>query len=310
MATASALSRIVLTAMFDDASLFPPAAAPMEAALGLHDASGRSPWGFARGRFLVPLGALPAVASERALLGLEDQPLELGVIVGSPADPTAGSPLAELARLADDLGRQDANISIAHVEYRPSDQTPDGVAVATGTLRELADDLGLVATHLEVASTDGPTMTTLVETVAAARERDARLHAKLRFGGLTPDLFPSDDVVLAFLSTCVTTEVPFKGTAGLHHAWFDGGDRPHHGYLAVLLTVIAFQQGREAEVARRLLHSTSALGMTLTDEGLDTPELRAAVDDLRSARRAFVAFGTCSFTEPLSAYVDLLAASD
>lgn len=304
------LARVVLSAMFDDASLFPPAAAPMEAALGLHHVTGASPWGFARGRFLVPLGALADVVQERRLLGLEHLPLRLGVIIGSPADPTAASPLASLVDVARAAVKRDPLLHIEHVEYRDGDQTTTGVATTAERLGLVADELDLVAAHVELVSTDPAAMTELVATLAAARATDPRLHAKLRFGGLTADLFPGDDVVVAFLAACSGASVPFKGTAGLHHAWYQGGDNPHHGYLAVLLAVVAIHQGKDRAAVLAELLRGGPDGVTVGGDAINTPSLRATITDLDVARRTFVSFGTCSFTEPLAAFQGLRPVHD
>lgn len=298
------LATALLTGMFDDASLFPPAAAPMEAVLGLHAASGASPWGRARGRLLLPLGALPRYAQERRLLG-RSEPVELGVIVGSPADPTATSPLPQVADAVARLAAQDPSTTVAHVEYRPADTSADAVVASGRELTVLADELGVDQVFLEVVAVSPSAMRASVDAVADLRRQDDRLAAKLRFGGLTPDLFPKDAVVASFLRACHDRGVPFKGTAGLHHAWYDDGDHPHHGWLAVVLAVHAVARGGDdAEVLLRLRRGT-ADGVRVTPDALVTPDDRLDVDAVIEVRRSFVGFGTCSFTEPLAAFLDL-----
>lgn len=299
----TSVATVLLDGMFDDASYFPPAAAPLEAVLGLHAASGASAWSLARGRLLLPLGVLDRLASERALLA-RTEPLDIGIVVGSPADPTAGSPLPEVADTVARLHDADPAVHVRHVEYRPTDQTPSGIASAAADLTSLADELDLADVFLEVASTDQDGIRALVDAVTDAHERDVRVAAKLRFGGLTDDLRPSDGVVVAFLDAVVTHRLPFKGTAGLHHAWYASED--HHGYLAVALAVAELQAGRGPAPALDALRRADATDVHLTPLGaLVAGAVTLDAAGIAAVRRSFVSFGTCSFTEPLAAFLAL-----
>ena len=299
---AETFATTLLRGMFDDASLFPPAAAPLEAVLGLHATSGASPWGLARGVLLLPLGALDRLATERRLLG-RTEPLRLGVVVGSPADPTAASPLPDVVAATDRLASADPEIEVVHVEYRPSGSDEAAVAGAADDLRRLADELELTHGYLEVAGTDPAALGALVDVVADAHDDDPRVRAKLRFGGLTPDLFPDDRVVLAFLRACHDRALPWKGTAGLHHAWYDEG--VHHGWLSLALAVHALRTGADDAGVLSRLRRGSAADVTVTADGLTTPDDVVDRDAAAGLRASFVGFGTCSFTEPLAAFLDL-----
>lgn len=299
----ASLATVLLDQLFDDASLFPPSGAPLEAVLGLHAASGASPWAIARGRLLLPTGALADLPRERSLLGMAD-PLDLGIVVGSPADPTAGSPLPELARTVAILTEADPAVQVRHVEYRPADQTPAGIADAAADLARLADDLDLARIFVEVAATDADGIRSLVDAVATAHGVDGRLAAKLRFGGLTADLRPSDDVVVAFLDAVVDQRLPCKGTAGLHHAWYAPDE--HHGYLSVVLAVHELASGGGPDAALAALRRQDATDVHLSPLGALVAG-SATLDAIAAAavRQTFVSFGTCSFTEPLAAFLAL-----
>lgn len=41
--------------------------------------------------------------------------------------------------------------------------------------------------------------------------------AKVRTGGVLPELFPAADDLVRFMAACLAAELPFKATAGLHH---------------------------------------------------------------------------------------------
>ena len=74
------------------------------------------------------------------------------------------------------------------------------------------------------------------DAVAAIAEYDW-LAVKARTGGIRPGDVPSAEDVAAFIWNCISLEVPFKFTAGLHHPLpnvnLETGDR-QHGFLNVL----------------------------------------------------------------------------
>jgi hypothetical protein len=116
---------------------------------------------------------------------------------------------------------------------------------------------------------------------------DAGYRAKLRTGGVTADALPSDDEVAAFVVGCLDRGIPFKFTAGLHHAVRRPGE---HGFLNLLLAVgHAVAGAPAAEVAATLSIDDGAL-------------LAAGVAELPAAsvRRWFASYGSCSIAEPLA----------
>ena len=87
------------------------------------------------------------------------------------------------------------------------------------------------------------------------------LRLKWRTGGATPDMFPSAETVATALDAALDRELPFKASAGLHHALRHRDDSTgleHHGFLNVLLaTRAAFDGAGRDEVvatARRARH--------------------------------------------------------
>jgi hypothetical protein len=91
--------------------------------------------------------------------------------------------------------------------------------------------------------------------------------------------------------------VPFKATAGLHHAVRNTDPRTgfeQHGFLNLLLATDALARGGTEADARALLaerDGTVVAGLV----GTVGPEVRAL----------FTSFGTCSITEPRDELVDL-----
>ncbi|NIS30410.1 MAG: hypothetical protein GWO04_10820, partial [Actinobacteria bacterium] len=75
----------------------------------------------------------------------------------------------------------------------------------------------------------------------------------------TPEAFPREDEVARFIVACLELDVPFKFTAGLHHAvrrtTTDG--REEHGFLNALLAVAVALDGGDVQ----------AIAHTLADRG-------------------------------------------
>lgn len=92
--------------------------------------------------------------------------------------------------------------------------------------------------------------------------------------------------------TTVAAGVPFKATAGLHHAVRntdpDTGFE-QHGFLNVLLATEAAAHGAASEDIARILARRDAGGLATEVRGLSS-----------RARGLFLSFGTCSIAEPLS----------
>ena len=82
--------------------------------------------------------------------------------------------------------------------------------------------------------------------------RRVRIAPKFRTGGLAAELFPTPVELAAVICACRDRELPFKLTAGLHHALRHTDPETgftHHGFLNVL--VAAARRGRRRRGGRR-----------------------------------------------------------
>jgi hypothetical protein len=128
---------------------------------------------------------------------------------------------------------------------------------------------------------------------------DSGYRAKLRTGGATPEAFPPDDHVAAFILACLDLDTPFKFTAGLHravrHTSSDGVEQ--HGFLnALAAVVVAIDGGGAADVARVVADRDSAAVAALVRV--------LPVGEAARVRTWFTSYGSCSIAEPVD---DLLA---
>lgn len=110
-------------------------------------------------------------------------------------------------------------------------------------------------------------------------------RAKLRCG---PSV-PSTGDLAGAIRACRANGVPFKATAGLHHAVAQEGQ---HGFLNLLAAAVFGEE--EAALAE-----ADAGAFRLDGDVLRWRGRTASAADVEEGRRLFVAFGSCSFSEPV-----------
>jgi len=256
--------RSLLEALIDHAALFPPASMDMPEALDADSAARAGEHAWMLGRFICPasrLGELPAAAPRLSI-----------VLDGGEGDLEA----VHDARLA---GRA---VELVEARIDPA-WIPDTQELVRAKLGEGVD------AFWELAPGRG-----LRGAVAAVRE--ARAGAKIRCGGATAA--PSLEAVAEFVAACRDAGVRFKATAGLHHA-IRAGDA--HGFLNVLAAaVFAHADGLGADELVPLLAEEDSTAFAVDATGLALHDHRATAQQIAEARRdLFVAYGSCSFDEPV-----------
>lgn len=208
-----------------------------------------------------------------------------------------------------------ADLPQASFEVSLTVPSPDGVADALAT----ADGVpALLVRTVEVAVPEGvpaADVIPLLDVAVAGREdvevyvelpRDdrrpalverltgTRYLAKLRTGGVRADLHPDEAELAAAVVTLTRAGVPFKATAGLHHAvrhTAPGTGFEQHGFLNVLAAVDAALSGADAAEVAAVL--------ALRDGQQVADRVRAPRNGVASVRQQFRSFGTCSIDDPL-----------
>lgn len=262
--------------LVDDAGLFPPEELSMSAALARNQLDSARQESVLTHRFVCPANRLGEL---RATLRPDDH-LRLSVIAEFEPDAVERV-IAEVAT--------DQRLSLVAIEgVIPADrwafagqilETRELVPAALPVFIEVPvlDD---IASALKVLALNG-------------------LAAKVRCGGIRGDLFPSVDQLAAVIAECVRVGVPFKATAGLHHAiryrdpvtgWM------HHGFLNLVLAVARAGSGRGG--IAEVLGSVDAAAL-----GEEARSLDAAATAL--ARSIFVSYGSCSTADPVDDLVAL-----
>ncbi|MCY9783879.1 hypothetical protein KIK06_08240 [Nocardiopsis sp. EMB25] len=265
--------------LFDDAALFPPGNAPMGQAVPAHRGY-RSGWrdGYV-GPFLVADGR---VAELRAVLAREEGAHEaLAVVVTVPGGPGGVGPAVESV-LADTAMR------LVGVE----------AAAEPGQATAVADQL---TRHLPPGASGFVEVSRAGDVRADLDSLTGTGHsAKFRTGGLTPEAHPDEAELAAFVSAALSRELPFKCTAGLHHAvrhtTAEGFEQ--HGFLNLLVATAAAADGAGADDLAGILADRD--GAALADAAA-----RLAPNQAEAVRARFLSFGTCSVVEPLEDLVVL-----
>jgi hypothetical protein len=142
-----------------------------------------------------------------------------------------------------------------------------------------------------------------------ARVKAAGARAKIRTGGVTADAFPTPAQVAAFIAACRRANVSFKATAGLHHPLRadyrltyepDAPTGRMFGFLNVFVAAAAAQEGLGKPEIAAILEEGDPAAFAFDDAGLAWRGRRLGAPSIERARRDFaIAFGSCSFREPV-----------
>ena len=252
----------LLGRLIDHAALFPPASLDVPEALEADRRARATPEAWMLDRFIVPasrLGELPA----------QTPPLSVVLDRGEgDLDALAGYDVVLLE------GRIDP-------EWIPETQALVDAKLGVPAFWELVPGRALTGE------------------VAAVREAGA--GAKIRCGGVTADAFPGVEAVAAFVLACRDAGVQFKATAGLHHPirHVDPATGFHmHGFLNLLAAAVFAHMGEDDLVP--VLAEEDPAAFAVDAGGLEVHGRRAGAAAIEAARaELFVAYGSCSFSEPV-----------
>ncbi len=291
--------RLLLNSVIDYAGLFPPAELNMSDAVHNYVAYLKGEYAWALGRFIVQVARLDEFAACTAdLPRARDRYLHLSVLTGD-------NPEADFEQITAFNGRQ-----------RNSESgTPAVIDAIEWNIRNAADieaimriSSGLFENYFEIPP--AADVRDLVSTVVRNGGR-----AKVRTGGLTREMFPTPAQLAGFITLCVEAGVPFKATAGLHHPLRSihpltykpaAPSGKMHGFLNVLLAAALARKGEDIKTVEAILQEEVIEAFSFKDDGIAWRDIWLSNPQLADLRqRAFVAFGACSFQEPVSDMQDL-----
>jgi len=262
----------IFDGILDDAAVFPPGLKPLAQAIADHPKHRASAYGDLVGPLVL---AAPALAGLGAHVGADvEGPLDLAVT--APGGP---------AQLPDALARAaDLPVRLAGFEVAvPAELSVPEFFAALGSA-------GAVPVYVEV-----PRDSRRAEVIAACAATGRA--AKFRTGGVEAGLYPDEAELAGAIAAVVAAGVPFKATAGLHHALRNTDPATgfeQHGFLNVLVATAAARDGARPD----------QLAALLADRDGERVARRVSETD-PGVRESFRSFGTCSIVEPVRELVDL-----
>ena len=291
-------TRALLGSLVDYAGLFPPASCSVPEAAQRYARYRRGGRAWMLGSFVTPAGKLGELARSIAAVDPHpESPWSLSVLVGERVEvdlETMHAAWEELSGLA----------VVASLEVAPLDPAEVGAFA-----ERVGSDLPV---FFEVPLREDPGER--LSAIAAAG-----CCAKVRLGGVVESAFPEPALVARFLEACRSLAVPFKATAGLHHAVRgrypltyepDAPSAVMHGFLNVLAAAlhVADLAGPKAsrEELLAVLSDEDHRAFGASRKSLSWRERRWSLEDVERMRRGFLlSFGSCSFTEPVMELVQL-----
>jgi len=273
--------------LFDDAAVFPPGNSPLPHAVSVHLWHRQTNRAVLLGPLVVPAADLPRLATivaETADTMPDHHPAELEDLLGLAV--TVPTPLKVGAAVAAARAVPFARLAALEVAI-PNDLQADQVVPA---LQAALGDPAETAVYVEIPRDHrrDPLLAALSGT---------RYLAKFRTGGIRADLYPGEVELAESLVALAAAGVPFKATAGLHHALRNTDPETgfeQHGFLNLLTAANAAIEGADVDKLVPLLADR------------DGARVAAAVGRLPAGvRETFRSFGTCSISEPVAELVAL-----
>jgi hypothetical protein len=272
----------IFAGLVDDAAVFPPGSATVPEAVAAHRGH-RAAWYSAMvGPLLLPSSVLSSGGLDP--LVRPEEALAVGVIADGGLDALEAAVAAPAP----------AGVRVEQVEAAVAKRGEDPQP-GIWRLLGMAQDRPDIDVFAEIPLTFG--LLAGLDRIAAARAAGGRVAAKFRTGGLAAELFPTPVELAAVICACRDRDLPFKLTAGLHHALRHTDPETgftHHGFLNVLAATLAAVDGAEVAEVADVLAATDAV-----------PLIEPARARREQERLLWVGFGSCSMLEPLTDLIRL-----
>jgi hypothetical protein len=317
-----------MSGLIDYAGLFPPAKLSMEKSVANYAKYAASAEAWMLGRFILPVSKIEEF--RKAAAGLMPRKFDadmedggawpISAIVDGDLDENLDSIFAfngEHAEPQNGLAVIDA-VEIKVPPTSEADAAPS-IEFIEHALEIMAEgvypffELGVARLSEPGGSNAGtrlgePGYPDLRGAIAALSGADA--GAKVRTGGITPEAIPDPMAVAEFIVACAQADVPFKATAGLHHAI--RAEQPltyepncpravMHGFLNVFIAAAMVQEYRlVAGEVGKILEETDARKFVIDAESIAWGPGRIGIERIEHTRELFaLSYGSCSFDEPV-----------
>jgi hypothetical protein len=283
-------ARALLEGIIDYAGLFPPSQVSMAEAVLNYATYRNSNYNWMLGRFVLPAARLEEFLENTGDFVPRNQQnvWRLSVLAGEDVPGTI--------RRIDNFNAQNSSRVLCDV-----------LELKAFTTSEIENAVKALPDYL-TAYFEVPVGKRLAELVTELAIRGQR--AKIRTGGVTNDAFPTTAEIIRFIRTCLAANVPFKATAGLHHALrcfkpltyeSNAPMGAMHGFLNLFLATGFARQGFKPSLLESLLEDEFAESFEFTEGAITWHRdyiLTAA--QIARTRQSIVSFGSCSFDEPVA----------
>lgn len=286
--------RILLSEIVDYAGLFPPSKLSMSEAVANYAAYKNGKYAWMLGRFVVPVSRLGEFYTRaRGFLQNLENNDEKGVWRLSIL---TGKEINETVRIAEDFNANNSSGVVC-----------DSLEVKAFSQEEIVMISNAVpdtfTVYFELPLTDN--LPDLVSTLARKKQ-----GAKIRMGGVTPDLFPKTIDIIRFIKTCLEANVPFKATAGLHHpircfkslTYEPNAPKGNMcGFLNLFLGTGFAREGFRSETLEQILEEEAKGAFDFKESGAQWQRKHHLNNhQLANLReKSIISFGSCSFEEPI-----------
>ena len=299
----------LMNEVVDYAGLFPPSALPLSRVVSNYADYLQSPDRWMLGRLIVPIGELEEFANEaRPFLDDSHQRWHVSCLL-----PRLTEVNKESRQRMTDHWRAIARFNQEHLSSAHGAITIDAVEIAiddASAVELVAESLAVAGKKLDVFLEPSGDRTEDDFFQQLSRYEGLGLGAKIRTGGMSADLFPSADIVAAFIWQACQHGVAFKATAGLHHPVRseqpisyepDCSTVVMHGFLNVALAATIARSGELNQLQlATLLEECVPQEIQFEEQYASWRGLSVAHDQLRETREHFFrSFGSCSFIEPV-----------
>lgn len=282
--------KILLSGIIDYAGLFPPSNLSMPEAVINYATYKNSNYNWMLGRFICPVGRLDEfVLSARDFFSRDAKGVwRLSVL--------ASDNIYETIRQVEDFNMNNAPGAVCDtLEIKVA--SPEQIDKVAGAIPENYTN------YFELPIDDN--LSEMVSALAINRQR-----AKIRTGGITPDIFPKTDEIIRFVRTCMAANISFKATAGLHHPircfqplTYDVNSPKGrmHGFLNLFLATGFALEDYKPEILEEILEEEFEEVFEFDENGAYWQKEyflnNAKLVNLRDSH--ITSFGSCSFDEPI-----------
>ncbi|MCH2141058.1 MAG: hypothetical protein MK100_08515 [Phycisphaerales bacterium] len=290
--TMPATLSLLLDGLIDYAGLFPPAKLEMEPMVTSYRRAMLDPRGWMVGRVIVPVSRLEEFeAAAKTLLPDEEEsePWCISALTRPCADDGLVEDLERIAAFND-----------AHALPSQGRAVIDVIELVGGTAMEVDAALDQIPDELfpfiEMPLTEDARGVLAVLAGAEAA-------AKIRTGGIRPELYPDSLDVAAFIHSAAAAGVPFKATAGMHHPLpNDNPDIParQHGFIGVFLAAaLAHGSDVDVDLLQQIIELDDPEAFVFEENSVRVAGIDMDRDQIEEARLSFaISYGSCSVDEP------------